>query len=157
MSIAFFVAGRYLRSKQCEGFVSVIAYMAVGGVILGVAALVIILSVTNGFAGEIKSRLIGMNAHVNIRRFDGGPIKDWRALVERVQGYAEVVGAAQTGASTGPGRGLQLSASHRHAPNRLLFIGHRGAYQQDFIWFSDDGGASWTTSLPFLGNEIRYL
>ena len=35
MSIAFFVAGRYLRSKQREGFVSVIAYMAVGGVILG--------------------------------------------------------------------------------------------------------------------------
>ena len=53
MSIAFFVAGRYLRAKQREGFVSVIAYMAVGGVILGVAALVIILSVTNGFAGEI--------------------------------------------------------------------------------------------------------
>ncbi|MEE3260115.1 MAG: FtsX-like permease family protein [Candidatus Latescibacterota bacterium] len=94
MSVAFFVAGRYLRSKQREGFVSVIAYMAVGGVIMGVAALVIILSVTNGFAGEIKNRLIGMNAHINIRRFDGGPIKDWRALVERVQGYAEVVGAA---------------------------------------------------------------
>jgi lipoprotein-releasing system permease protein len=94
VSISFFVAGRYLRSKQREGFVSVIAYMAVGGVILGVAALVIILSVTNGFAGEIKSRLIGMNAHVNIRRFDGGPIEDWGALLERVKGFAEVVGAA---------------------------------------------------------------
>ena len=94
MSIAFFVAGRYLRSKQREGFVSVIAYMAVGGVILGVAALVIILSVTNGFAGEIKSRLIGMNAHVNIRRFDGGPIEDWRPLIEKLQGFAEVVGVA---------------------------------------------------------------
>jgi len=47
VSIALFVAGRYLRSKQREGFFSVIAYMAVGGVILGVAALVIILSVTN--------------------------------------------------------------------------------------------------------------
>ena len=94
MSIALFVAGRYLRSSQREGFVSVIAYMAVGGVILGVAALVIILSVTNGFAGEIKSRLIGMNAHINIRRYDGGPIAEWRGLLEKVQGYAEVVGAA---------------------------------------------------------------
>ena len=94
MSISLFVAGRYLRSDQREGFISVIAYMAVGGVILGVAALVIILSVTNGFAGEIKSRLIGMNAHINIRRFDGGPIEDWSVLLDRVRGYAEIVGAA---------------------------------------------------------------
>ena len=94
MSIALFVAGRYLRSKQREGFFSVIAYMAVGGVILGVAALVIILSVTNGFAGEVKNRLIGMNAHVNVRRFDGGPIAGWDALLQQVQGAAGVVGAA---------------------------------------------------------------
>ena len=94
MSIALFVAGRYLRSKQRAGFFSVIAYMAVGGVILGVAALVIILSVTNGFAGEVKNRLIGMNAHVNIRRFDGGPIADWDALLQQVKGAVGVVGAA---------------------------------------------------------------
>ena len=94
MSIALFVACRYLRSKQREGFFSVIAYMAVGGVILGVAALVIILSVTNGFAGEVKNRLIGMNAHVNVRRFDGGPIAGWDALLQQVKGAAGVVGAA---------------------------------------------------------------
>lgn len=94
MSIALFVAGRYLRSKQREGFFSVIAYMAVGGVILGVAALVIILSVTNGFAGEVKNRLIGMNAHVNVRRFDGGPIAGWNALLQQVTGAVGVVGAA---------------------------------------------------------------
>ena len=94
MSIALFVAYRYLRSKQREGFFSVIAYMAVGGVTLGVAALVIILSVTNGFAGEVKNRLIGMNAHVNIRRFDGGPIADWDALLQQVKGADGVVGAA---------------------------------------------------------------
>ena len=94
MSIALFVAGRYLRSKQREGFFSVIAYMAVGGVILGVAALVIILSVTNGFAGEVKNRLIGMNAHVNVRRFDGGPIAGWDALLQQVKGADGVVGAA---------------------------------------------------------------
>jgi lipoprotein-releasing system permease protein len=55
---------------------------------------VIILSVTNGFAGEIKNRLVGMNAHINIRRFDGGPIEDWGSLIERLQGYDEVVGVA---------------------------------------------------------------
>ena len=46
------------------------------------------------FAGEVKNRLIGMNAHVNIRRFDGGPIAGWDALLQQVKGAAGVVGAA---------------------------------------------------------------
>jgi lipoprotein-releasing system permease protein len=94
VSVAFFVARRYLRSKETSGFVSVIAYMAVGGVVLGVAALIIILSVTNGFSGEIKSRLIGMNAHINIRRFDGGPIVEYRALIDKLKDWPEVVGVS---------------------------------------------------------------
>ncbi len=94
MSVSLFIARRYLRSKQTSGFVSVIAYMAVGGVVLGVAALVIILSVTNGFSGEIKNRLVGMNAHINIRRFDGGAIREYRELINKVEQWPEVVGAA---------------------------------------------------------------
>ena len=94
MSVAFFVARRYLRSKETSGFVSVIAYMAVGGVVLGVAALIIIISVTNGFSGEIKSRLIGMNAHINIRRFDGGPIVEYRAFIDKLKDWPEVVGVS---------------------------------------------------------------
>ena len=94
MNISLFIALRYLRSKQTSGFVSVIAYMAVGGVVLGVAALVIILSVTNGFSGEIKNRLVGMNAHINIRRFDGAAIKDYRALIDKLKEWPEVIGVA---------------------------------------------------------------
>ncbi len=94
MNISLFIALRYLRSKQTSGFVSVIAYMAVGGVVLGVAALVIILSVTNGFSGEIKNRLVGMNAHINIRRFDGAAIKEYRALVDKIKEWPEVIGVA---------------------------------------------------------------
>tara|TARA_B100001115_G_C15846686_1_gene427028 strand:- start:3084 stop:4346 length:1263 start_codon:yes stop_codon:yes gene_type:complete len=94
LNISLFIALRYLRSKQTSGFVSVIAYMAVGGVVLGVAALVIILSVTNGFSGEIKSRLVGMNAHINIRRFDGAAIKEYRALVDKLKEWPEVIGVA---------------------------------------------------------------
>ena len=61
---------------------------------LGVAALVIILSVTNGFSGEIKSRLVGMNAYINIRRFDGAAIKEYRALVDKLKEWPEVIGVA---------------------------------------------------------------
>jgi lipoprotein-releasing system permease protein len=94
VNVSFFIAQRYLRSKRKSGFVSVIAYMAVGGVVLGVAALIIILSVTNGFAGEVKNRLIGMNAHVSIQRFDGGAIEDYATLIDKVKAFPEVAGAA---------------------------------------------------------------
>lgn len=79
-----FVARRYLGSRRKPGFISLITYMAIGGVVLGVAALVIVLSVTNGFAGEVESRLIGMNAHVLVRQLNGDPLSDWRDLARRI-------------------------------------------------------------------------
>jgi lipoprotein-releasing system permease protein len=69
----------------------------VGGVILGVAALVIMLSVTNGFSGEVKNRLIGMNAHVSVGRHHGTAIDSPDTLIEHlaqmpgVQGTAPIV------------------------------------------------------------------
>lgn len=94
MSHELFIARRYLRSGQKAGFISLISYMAVGGVVLGVAALIIILSVTNGFSGEVENRLIGMNAHVTIRRFGGDLLGDYRALLDTLKAFPEVVGAA---------------------------------------------------------------
>ncbi len=94
MSYEFFIAKRYLQSKQHTGFISVVAFIAVGGVILGVAALVIMLSVTNGFSGEVRNRLIGMNAHVSIHRFYGEPIPAFEEVIERASAEAGVVAAA---------------------------------------------------------------
>ncbi len=94
MSYELFIAARYLRSKQRTGFISTITYIAAGGVILGVAALVIMLSVANGFSGEVKNRLLGMNAHVNVLKFHGAAVEDYRPLVERLEGFPEVVAAA---------------------------------------------------------------
>ena len=94
MSYEFFIAKRYLQSKQHTGFISVVAFIAVGGVILGVAALVIMLSVTNGFSGEVRNRLIGMNAHVSIHRFYGEPIPAFEELIERASATEGVVAAA---------------------------------------------------------------
>ena len=94
MPYEFFIAKRYLQSKQHTGFISVVAFIAVGGVILGVAALVIMLSVTNGFAGEVRNRLIGMNAHVSIHRFYGEPIPAFEELIERASAEEGVIAAA---------------------------------------------------------------
>ena len=94
MRYEFFIARRYLQSKQHAGFISVVAFIAVGGVILGVAALVIMLSVTNGFSGEVRNRLIGMNAHVSIHRFYGEPIPAFEEVLERASREEGVVAAA---------------------------------------------------------------
>lgn len=94
MPYELFIAKRYLQSKQHNGFISVIAFIAIGGVILGVAALIIMLSVTNGFSKEVRSRLIGMNAHVSIHRYYGDPILDAEKLIERVVSHKKIVAAA---------------------------------------------------------------
>ena len=94
MSCEWFIASRYLRSKHRTGFVSTITYIAAGGVILGVAALVIMLSVTNGFTGEVKERLIGMQAHVTVQRLSGEGLEEYRDLVQQVGHFPGVSGAA---------------------------------------------------------------
>ena len=94
MGYELFIARRYLRAKQKAGFISLITYIAVGGVILGVAALLIILSVVNGFAGELKNLLIGMNAHVTVRQFYGDTIEGYSGVMRRLEGYPQIQGAA---------------------------------------------------------------
>lgn len=59
------VAWRYLRSKKAEGFVSVIAGFSFAGIMLGVATLIIVMSVMNGFRAELFDRILGMGGHMN--------------------------------------------------------------------------------------------
>ena len=90
MAYELFIAKRYLRSKQKTGFLSFITFIAVGGVILGVAALIIMLSVTNGFSGEVKRRLIGMDAHVKVLKWHGEPLEGYRELNSTLQADAQL-------------------------------------------------------------------
>ena len=69
---------RYLRSAHRSGFVSFVASMSVLGLSLGVAVLIVVLSVLNGFEGELRSRMLAVTAHATITGVDGA-IPDWRA------------------------------------------------------------------------------
>jgi lipoprotein-releasing system permease protein len=60
------VAGRYLRSRKAEGFVSVIAGFSFLGIMLGVATLIIVMAVMNGFRQELITRILGLNGHINV-------------------------------------------------------------------------------------------
>lgn len=69
---------RYLRSKHRSGFVSFVASMSVIGLALGVAVLIVVLSVLNGFEQELRSRMLSVTSHGTISGLDGG-IPDWRS------------------------------------------------------------------------------
>jgi lipoprotein-releasing system permease protein len=91
--VEVFVGLRYLRAKRRTRFVSFITLISLLGIALGVAALIVILSVMNGFEGELRSRLLSMSAHGQVSRPDG-KVAEWRALVSEVAAEPGVAAAA---------------------------------------------------------------
>ena len=70
------MAFRYLRARKAEGFVSVIAAFSFLGIMLGVATLIIVMSVMNGFRAELVGRILGLNGHLNVY-VTGAPFEDY--------------------------------------------------------------------------------
>lgn len=92
------VAFRYLRARREEGFVSVIAGFSLAGIALGVATLIIVMSVMNGFRDELLGRILGLNGHLEVYTMGRGPIYDFDAMAERLRkipGVAEVAPTMQ--------------------------------------------------------------
>jgi lipoprotein-releasing system permease protein len=71
------IGTRYLRSAHRSGFVSFVAFMSVIGLALGVAVLIVVLSVLNGFERELRSRMLAVTSHATITGIDG-QIREWR-------------------------------------------------------------------------------
>ena len=91
--VELFIGLRYLRAKRRTRFVSFITLISLAGVALGVASLIVILSVMNGFEGELRSRLLSMSAHGSVAEVDGS-ISDWRSLLDDVNQHPGVAAAA---------------------------------------------------------------
>jgi len=112
--VELFVGLRYLRAKRRTRFVSFITLISLIGIALGVAALIVILSVMNGFEGELRSRLLSMSAHGYVT----GPdrvTRDWRQLVDEVAAEPGVAAAApfvQLEGMIQSGRDLQAVLVH---------------------------------------------
>ena len=91
--VELFVGLRYLRAKRRTRFVSFITLISLLGVAVGVAALIVILSVMNGFEAELRSRLLSMSAHGFVTGQDD-VVEDWRGLVDELAAEPGVVAAA---------------------------------------------------------------
>ena len=91
MAYAFQIGRRYLRSKKRSRMVSVITFIAVAGVALGVAALLCVLAITSGFQREFREKVLGVNAHVLVMKY-GVDFDEYRDVIQRAEAMPEVAG-----------------------------------------------------------------
>lgn len=89
------VAFRYMRARRQEGFISVIAGFSLLGIGLGVATLIIVMAVMNGFRSELFARILGLNGHANVYAWEG-QLTDYGGLAERIAGVPGVVAVTPT-------------------------------------------------------------
>ena len=83
-------AWRYLRAKRREGFISVITGFAFTGIALGVATLIIVMSVMNGFKAELLNRILGINGHISIIASPGFPFNNYKKAVQDLLDIDEI-------------------------------------------------------------------
>jgi lipoprotein-releasing system permease protein len=87
------VAGRYLRARKGERFVSIIAIFSLIGIALGVATLIVVTSVMSGFQVELVSKILGVNGHISVNAYAGEKITDFPQLVQQIRTIPGVVSA----------------------------------------------------------------
>jgi len=88
------VALRYLRARREEGFVSVIAGFSLAGIALGVATLIIVMSVMNGFRAELLDRILGLNGHMGVYSLTNQPLNDFDRIateIKKLDGVTRVI------------------------------------------------------------------
>lgn len=92
-SYELLIGRRYLRSSRGNRFVSFISIISMVGVALGVAVLIVVLSVLNGFEQELRVRILGMTSHATISAFGSG-LPDWQAIAGKTRDNPEILAVA---------------------------------------------------------------
>ncbi len=88
----WFISLRYLRAKHKHGFISLISFISVAGITVGVIALMVVLAVYSGFTDGLRDQIIGLNSHVIVQQL-GGSIKNYDQIRDKILGVKDVEGA----------------------------------------------------------------
>jgi lipoprotein-releasing system permease protein len=91
MPYEFFISRRYMRAKRKQVFVSIITFISIFGIFLGVAALIIVLAVMNGFEEDLRSKILGIRSHIEVTTEMTGPMKNYRTVREKIEKIPGVV------------------------------------------------------------------
>jgi lipoprotein-releasing system permease protein len=89
MPYELFISLRYLKAKRKQAFISLISFISVGGVALGVTALIVVLAVMTGFKNDIRDKILGTMAHIDIRRH-GANVEDPQTLLTQLASLKHV-------------------------------------------------------------------
>jgi lipoprotein-releasing system permease protein len=91
MPYELFISKRYLSAKRKQIFVSVITFISIFGIFLGVAALIIVLAVMNGFEEDLRTKILGIKSHIELTTDMTGPMKDYQKVREMIADMEGVV------------------------------------------------------------------
>ena len=145
--LEWWIALRYLRARRREGFISIVAWFSLLGILLGVATLIVVLSVMNGFRAELLARVIGINGHVVVSSAFSLRIDEPAVLLNDLQSRPEIVSAApliqgQALASSALAASGALVRGMRaeDLQNRPLLLDSLRAADQTIAEFSQDKG-----------------
>jgi len=133
-SYEFFLAKRYLKAKCRTGFISTTTYISIGGVALGVTALIIVLSLMNGFSTEVRNKLLGMDAHLRVLKFHGEWIEDYEKVAKQIERLPHVVAASPfiywegMVASAHSAAGVKIKGIDPTSASKVTDIGQRFLY-----------------------------
>ena len=92
MPYELFISLRYLKARRKQAFVSVISFISIGGVAIGVMALIIVLGVMTGFSDDLRTKILGAKSHLVIYQLGAG-MPDYREIIKEVKTVAGVVSA----------------------------------------------------------------
>lgn len=92
--LELFIGLRYTRAKRRNHFISFISLISMLGIALGVTALIVVISVMNGFDNELRTRILGMVSHATISSLDEGGMRDWSQTQAKAMANPHVQGAA---------------------------------------------------------------
>ncbi|BCH33591.1 multidrug ABC transporter substrate-binding protein [Mesorhizobium sp. L-8-10] len=161
------VAWRYLRARRKEAFISVIASISFAGIMLGVATLIIVMAVMNGFRAELLVRILGINGHLVMQPIDS-PLEDYAAVAGRIAGvpgvkYAIPLVDGQTLASgnIGAGTGALVRGIRGEDLSRLELVANN-IRQGSIVGFDDSEGVAIGTRMAenlglVLGDTITLI
>lgn len=145
-SFELFVATRYLFARRKQAFISVISVMAILGVALGVASLIVVMGVMNGFTTDLREKILGANAHAIVMSYTPSAMRDAAALEERIKDvdgvlaqtpfiYSETMISAPRGVKGVILRGIDPET----APNVLAILSQMTAGSVDNLAVGPDG------------------
>ena len=93
MSYEFFISLRYLKAKRKQAFISLITWISIGGVAVGVTALIVVISVMGGMQEDLRNKILGTNSHVIVLSNEGGITKQ-QEIIKKIEKVEHVVAAS---------------------------------------------------------------